>query len=90
MELTIVADIDYLKERSLLSLKSQELIVAKKLDYKKEFKSLLQPPVGHFVEVDVPEMRFVMVNGQGDPNKAAAYCTAMEWLCSVSYSMKFS
>ncbi len=64
--------------------------MAKKLDYKKEFKSLFQPPVGHFVEVDVPEMRFVMVDGQGDPNKAAAYRKALEWLYSVSYSMKFS
>ncbi len=37
----------------------------------------------------MPEMRFVMVDGQGDPNKAAAYRKALEWLYSVSYSMKF-
>ncbi len=63
--------------------------MVEKLDYKKEFKSLFQPPVGHFVEVDVPEMRFVMVDDQGDPNKAAAYRKALEWLYSVNYSMKF-
>ncbi len=64
--------------------------MAKKLDYKRELKALFQPPVGHFVEVDVPEMRFVMVDGEGDPNTAPAYRQALEWLYSVSYAMKFS
>ena len=64
--------------------------MAEKLDYKKTLKAFFQPPVGAFVEVDLPEMRFVMVDGTGDPNTAAAYRAAVEWLYSVSYAMKFS
>ena len=62
----------------------------KKLDYKIEMKSLFQPPVGRFVEVEVPEMRFVMVDGAGNPNTTAAYREGLEWLYSVSYAMKFA
>ena len=64
--------------------------MAKKIDFKKERKTLFQPPVGRFVEVDVPEMRFVMVDGKGDPNTATSYREALEWLYSVSYAMKFA
>jgi hypothetical protein len=67
-----------------------EGIMAQKLDFKKELKAFFQPPVGRFVEVDIPEMRFVMVDGTGDPNRAAAYQQAVEWLYSVSYAMKFA
>jgi hypothetical protein len=35
-------------------------------------------------------MHFVMVDGVGDPNKAAGYAAALEWLYSVSYAMKFA
>ncbi len=64
--------------------------MAKKLDYKKEMKTFFQPPVGRFVDVDLPEMRFVMVDGAGNPNTAVLYRAALEWLYSVSYAMKFA
>jgi hypothetical protein len=40
--------------------------------------------------VDVPAMRFVMVDGCGDPNTAPAYQTAIQWLYSTSYALKFA
>lgn len=40
--------------------------------------------------VEVPEMRFVKVDGEGDPNTAEAYGVAVAWLFSVSYGMKFA
>lgn len=40
--------------------------------------------------VDVPEMAFVMVDGAGDPNTAPAYKSALEWLYSTSYALKFA
>lgn len=61
-----------------------------KLDLKKEFRELFAPPNRAFVEVSVPAMRFVQVDGAGDPNTAAAYRTAVEWLYGVSYAMKFA
>ena len=64
--------------------------MATKLDVRKKWKTLFQPPAGRFVEVDVPELRFVMVDGAGDPNRSPAYRTALEWLYSVSYALKFA
>jgi hypothetical protein len=61
-----------------------------KLDIKKEYRELFGPPKHHFVEAMVPTMRFVKVDGAGDPNTSAAYKTAVESLYGVSYAMKFA
>jgi hypothetical protein len=61
-----------------------------KIDFKAELKHLYQPGIRDFVFVDVPAMTFVMVDGQGDPNTAASYRAAVEWLYGVSYAMKFA
>jgi len=60
-----------------------------KIDLKKTLKALYAPPVGRFVQIDVPPLHYLMVDGAGDPNTAAAYKTAVEWLYSVSYPLKF-
>ena len=61
-----------------------------KLDLKKEYHPLFSPPTKRFVEVEPPTMRFVKVDGSGDPNTAAVYRTAVEWLYGISYAMKFA
>ncbi|MHA6690786.1 GyrI-like domain-containing protein [Devosia sp. A449] len=61
-----------------------------KIDFRAELKQLYQPGPRDFVFVDVPTMNFVMVDGQGDPNTAPSYRSAVEWLYSVSYAMKFA
>ena len=61
-----------------------------KIDFKAELKHLYQPGTRDFVFVDVPDMDFVMVDGQGDPNTALSYRAAVEWLYGVSYAMKFA
>lgn len=61
-----------------------------KLDLKKKYRELFNPPKQDFVEVLVPTMSFVKVDGAGDPNTAAEYSTAIEWLYGVSYAMKFA
>jgi hypothetical protein len=63
--------------------------MADKVDLKKTLKALYAPPVGRFVEIDVPPLRYLMADGAGDPNTAAAYRSAVEWLYSVSYPVKF-
>lgn len=61
-----------------------------KLDFKKVMKAYWQPPVGEFVMVEVPRFSFLKVDGKGDPNSAAEYRTAVQWLFSMSYALKFA
>jgi len=59
-----------------------------KVDFKKTMKEFYKP-AKKFVSVDVPEMRFIMVDGHGDPNTAQEYKDAVEALYAVAYKMKF-
>jgi hypothetical protein len=61
-----------------------------KVDFRKTLKNLYGAPKGRFARIDVPSLRFVMIDGQGDPNVASAYKIAIEWLFSISYAMKFA
>lgn len=61
-----------------------------KLDFKRDMKPLFTAPTGDFVQVDPPRLRFVKVDGAGDPNQSPAYRRAVEWVFSVSYAMKFA
>ena len=60
-----------------------------KLDFKKEWKHLYNPPKSTFTVIDVPKMQFLMVDGHGDPNTAREYGEAIEALYGVAYKMKF-
>lgn len=60
-----------------------------KVDFKMELKALYQPSARAVVEVDVPAMNFLMIDGSGDPNTAPAYAEAVAALFSVSYAAKF-
>lgn len=60
-----------------------------KIDLKKELKHLYQPSAKAVVEVEVPSLRFLMIDGAGDPNTSPAYAAAVEALFSVSYTAKF-
>jgi len=61
-----------------------------KLDLKKEWKQLYQPPVGEITTVDVPPLHYLMVHGEGDPNTSKSFQDAVEALYSVSYTLKFA
>ncbi|MBB6092266.1 hypothetical protein HNQ60_001112 [Povalibacter uvarum] len=60
-----------------------------KVDLKKELRHLYLPPSKDVVQVDVPTFRFLMIDGEGDPNTSPAYSAAVEALFSVSYTAKF-
>lgn len=60
-----------------------------KIDYKKELKHLYQASAKKIEELDVPELSYLMIDGQGDPNTSSAYSEAVEALFSVSYTAKF-
>jgi hypothetical protein len=61
----------------------------KKIDHRKELQHLYKAPANRIVEVEVPALRFLMVDGQGDPNISEDYARAVEALFSVSYTAKF-
>jgi hypothetical protein len=63
---------------------------ATKLDLRRELKALYGPPVGRPVLIDVPELSFLMVDGQGDPNLSQDYRDAVQALFAVSYAVKFA
>ncbi len=61
-----------------------------KMDYKKAYKELYQPKTVPGV-VDVPEMTFIQVDGQGDPNEPGGeYLRAVEILYALSYTIKMA
>ncbi|MCL2136473.1 MAG: GyrI-like domain-containing protein [Coriobacteriia bacterium] len=56
-------------------------------DFKKAEKHLYQPKAAP-VFVDVPEMTFITIEGEGDPNTSETYASAIEVLYGLSYSIK--
>lgn len=60
-----------------------------KIDFKKEWSHLYNPPSRDFLLVEVPEMQFLMLDGHGDPNTEPAYQEAVEALYGVAYKLKF-
>ncbi|MFJ5957691.1 GyrI-like domain-containing protein [Paenarthrobacter sp. NPDC092416] len=57
-------------------------------DVKKDRKDLYAPKAGDFRIIDVPELQFLMIDGHGDPNTAAAYKEAVEALYTASYAVR--
>ena len=60
-----------------------------KIDLKSELKFLYKPSAREVVEVDVPAFKFLMIDGNGNPNTSREYKQAVEALYSVSYAIKF-
>ncbi|MBO0686120.1 MAG: GyrI-like domain-containing protein [Candidatus Dormibacteraeota bacterium] len=55
-----------------------------------ELGRLYRPPAGRPELVDVPELLFVVVDGEGDPNTAPAFQAAIQSLYAISYGLKFA
>ena len=59
-------------------------------DFKKEYRDLYQPKTKPSL-VEVPPMRFLAVEGTGDPNEeGGAYQHALELLYGIAYTLKMS
>jgi hypothetical protein len=61
-----------------------------KVDFKKELKHLYQASAKATATVDVPPLRYLMIDCQGNPNTTAAHAQAIEALFAVSYACKFA
>ncbi|RMD59216.1 hypothetical protein D6833_11770 [Candidatus Parcubacteria bacterium] len=60
-----------------------------KVDLKKDLKHLYNPSAKQVSLVDVPRMKFLMIDGAGDPNVSVEYQQAVEALFTLSYTLKF-
>lgn len=60
----------------------------KKEDLKKQLKEFYQPTHKEFSIVDVPKMRFLMINCEGAPD-SKAFTDSVAWLYSVTFPVKF-
>ncbi|MBE6054064.1 MAG: transcriptional regulator [Clostridium sartagoforme] len=61
-----------------------------KIDYKKAFKDLYLPKTQP-MEIIIPKMSFIMVDGKGNPNdEDGEYKKAVELLYSLSYTIKMN
>jgi hypothetical protein len=63
---------------------------SEKYDVKRAFRELYAPSAKEFAIVDVPPMRYLAIDGKGDPNTAASYRDAVEALFGVAYTVKFA
>jgi len=60
----------------------------KKLDLKKDFAAMYKATAKPAV-VKVPKLRYLMIDGQGDPNTSKAFADAITTLYGLSYTLKF-
>lgn len=60
-----------------------------KIDFKKKFHEFYQPTRSAFSLVNVPPLRYLMIDGVGNPNTSEIYQKDLEALYSVSYTLKF-
>jgi hypothetical protein len=60
-----------------------------RVDLKKSLDSY-QARRGQFRILDVPDLRYLMVDGHGDPNSSPAFTDAVEALYPVAYTLKFA
>lgn len=60
-----------------------------KVDFKRYLPKLYGPKNTSWEKIEIPEMQFVMIDGEGDPNTAREYQDAVEALYGVAYPLKF-
>jgi hypothetical protein len=62
---------------------------AEKIDFKKTLDAY-RAQQGRFRLVEVPDMRYLMIDGHGDPSTAPAFTEAIEALYPAAYKLKFA
>jgi hypothetical protein len=60
-----------------------------KIDFKKELTNLYNSSAKMPSIVEVPDMKFLMIDGEGDPNTSRSFQQAVEALYSTAYTLKF-
>jgi hypothetical protein len=60
-----------------------------KTDFRKSLDSYQAKP-GEFRILDVPDLRYLALDGHGDPNSSPAYAASIQTLYPVAYKLKFA
>lgn len=63
--------------------------MSQKIDFKKSLRGY-QAPTGKYQIVDIPDRRYLMIDGQGDPNTSEEYPASLAALYPVAYVLKFA
>lgn len=58
------------------------------IDLKKTYKELYNPSAKTVIEVTVPPLNYLMIDGQGDPNTSQLYMDAVSALYMLSYGVR--
>ncbi len=61
-----------------------------KLDFKKEYKALFSPSAKEPQTVEVPDFKYVMIDGRGDPNASPDFAAKVGVLYGLAYTLKFT
>ncbi|MBI3194258.1 MAG: GyrI-like domain-containing protein [Ignavibacteriae bacterium] len=62
----------------------------KKLDLKTTYKQLYKATAGKCSVVTIPNLRYLMIDGTGDPNTSQQFAEAIQSLYSTAYTLKFT
>ena len=60
-----------------------------KVDFKKELKQFYNPSAKEVTIIDVPDMNFLMIDGEGAPS-SQQYADAVQTIYPVAYAIKFA
>ncbi len=60
-----------------------------KVDFRKELKQLYNPSAKEVTIIDVPDMNFLMIDGEGAPADQQ-YADAVQTIYPVAYTIKFA
>jgi hypothetical protein len=60
-----------------------------KFDFKKEYKSLFSPSAKEPEMIEVPAFKYLIIDGQGDPNTSKDFQDKVQVLYGLSYTIKF-
>jgi hypothetical protein len=59
------------------------------IDFRLKYKSIYQPKVGIVEFGLIPPMKFLMIDGHGNPNTSQDYADSVSALYSIAYTLKF-
>ena len=60
-----------------------------KLDLKRTWRDVYSPTSKGIVEIVVPKFRYLMIDGEGDPDRSSQFGEGLETLYPLAYTLKF-
>lgn len=86
-EAMLRADLDWTRQTLAMINEENDM---DRFEIKKVHKALYSPTAKAFSLVDVPRVRYLAIDGHGDPNTSLDYAQAVECLYSIAYTVKFA